>query len=166
MAALHITDPETDILVRRLAASRSMGITEAIKLAVINELAKDGTAPVSLSPIIRTGKPLVGITDRRALERELEEVLRSVTLDYTRILAKERGTKSLGSRVYQMIARYGAVGTLARLVDGPTDGLTFLKSVGRLDLAAENIALDPRYESLISEDIRARAKANLDKIGA
>jgi len=55
MAALHITDPETDGLVRRLAASRSLGVTEAIKLAVTNELAKDGVAPASTSPTTRSG---------------------------------------------------------------------------------------------------------------
>ena len=65
-----------------------------------------------------------------------------------------------------MIARYGSVGALARLVDGPTDGLAFLNSINRLDLAAEKIALDPRYESVISDDMRSRARANLTNIGA
>jgi len=100
------------------------------------------------------------------LERELEKVIRSSRLEYTRLLAKQRGTKSVGSRVYQMIARHGAVGTLSRLVDRPTEGLVFLKNIDRLDLAAETIALDPRYESLIGEDIRTRAQANLAQIGA
>ena len=36
--ALHIRDAETDELVRRLAEIRKVGLTEAIKLAVENEL--------------------------------------------------------------------------------------------------------------------------------
>lgn len=36
--ALHIRDTETDALVRELAALRKIGLTEAIKLAVGNEL--------------------------------------------------------------------------------------------------------------------------------
>jgi antitoxin VapB len=36
--ALHITDPETDRVVRELAQARGVGLTEAIKLAVENEL--------------------------------------------------------------------------------------------------------------------------------
>lgn len=36
--ALHIRDPETDRLVRSLADIRKVGSTEAVKLAVENEL--------------------------------------------------------------------------------------------------------------------------------
>lgn len=36
--ALHIRDPETDRLVRDLAEIKGIGITEAVKLAVENEL--------------------------------------------------------------------------------------------------------------------------------
>lgn len=36
--ALHIRDRETDELVRRLAEIRNVGLTEAVKLAVGNEL--------------------------------------------------------------------------------------------------------------------------------
>jgi hypothetical protein len=64
-----------------------------------------------------------------------------------------------------MLARHGAVGTLERLVERPTDGLEFLKSVDRLDLSAEKIALNPRYKSILTEDILARARANLCKVG-
>ena len=115
MAALHITDPETNELVRRLAESRSLGITEAIKIAVTNELAKDGVVCASTSLITRGVNALIKDTDRVALEVEIERTLRAITLEYTRLLAKQRGTKSVGSRVYQMIARHGAVGTLVDL---------------------------------------------------
>jgi antitoxin VapB len=36
--ALHIRDPETDRLVRKLAEIKNVGLTEAVKLAVENEL--------------------------------------------------------------------------------------------------------------------------------
>jgi antitoxin VapB len=36
--ALHIRDPETDRLVRALADLKGLGLTEAIRLAVENEL--------------------------------------------------------------------------------------------------------------------------------
>ena len=41
MPPIDISDRDTDQLVRRLAARRSLGLTEAIKLAVSNELLKD-----------------------------------------------------------------------------------------------------------------------------
>ncbi|MFI4974629.1 MAG: type II toxin-antitoxin system VapB family antitoxin [Caulobacterales bacterium] len=37
----HIRDPETDNLVRELARKRSVGLTEAVKLAVTAELRRD-----------------------------------------------------------------------------------------------------------------------------
>lgn len=40
--ALSIKDPETDALVRRLAKARGTSFTGAIRLAVENELARDG----------------------------------------------------------------------------------------------------------------------------
>jgi hypothetical protein len=63
-----------------------------------------------------------------------------------------------------MLAPHRAVGTLERLVDCPTDGLKFLKSIGRLDLSAEKIALDSRYKSILAENITARARANLCEV--
>ncbi|MFZ0729852.1 MAG: hypothetical protein WAM51_07000, partial [Methylovirgula sp.] len=82
-----------------------------------------------------------------------------------RLLAGRRGVKGVGSRVYQMLRRYGAVGTLERLVARPTQGLEFLKSINRLDLSAERIALDPRFRSILTEDILWRARENLRKLG-
>jgi hypothetical protein len=161
MCPIHISDRDTDDLVRRLAAKRLLSLTEAIKLAVINELLKDEIEVMPTNPEESQG----GSADKTSLERDLEAVMRSTTLDYTRLVAKQRGTKGVGSRVYQMLARHGAVGTLERLVERPTDGLEFLKSVDRLDLSAEEIALNPRYKNLLTEDILARARANLCKVG-
>jgi len=160
MSPIHISDRDTDELVRRLAARRSLGLTEAIKLAVSNELLKDGVEVMATTP---EGPHGVG-ADKASLERDLEAVIRSTTLEYTRLLAKQRGTKGIGSRVYQMLARHGAVGTLERLVERPTNGLEFLKSVDRLDLSAEEIALNPRYKTILTDNILARARANLCKI--
>lgn len=43
--ALHIRDPETDALVRKLAAKKGVGLTEAVKEAVRNELDREGGKP-------------------------------------------------------------------------------------------------------------------------
>jgi hypothetical protein len=75
------------------------------------------------------------------------------------------GTKSGGSRVYQMLANHGPVETLRRLVTRPTDGLEFLDRNDAIDLAAELLALDPEFKRIIPEDIRIRARANLAIIG-
>lgn len=40
----HVRDPETDTLVRQLAQERGVGLTEAVKLAVRNELERDPKA--------------------------------------------------------------------------------------------------------------------------
>lgn len=80
---------------RRLAARRSLGITEAIKLAVSNELLKDD---VEVMPTIAEA-PERGGTDRSSLERELEAEIRSTTLEYSRLVAKRRDKKGIGSRV-------------------------------------------------------------------
>ena len=37
---LHIRDEETDRLIRRLAASRGIAPSEAVRMAVVNELAR------------------------------------------------------------------------------------------------------------------------------
>jgi hypothetical protein len=159
MSPIHISDPETDKLVRRLAKNRSIGVTEAVKLAVTNELLKDGAAATPAD------ESQGGGTDKVSLERKLEAILRDSTLTYSRLLARRRGVKGVGSRVYQMLRRYGAVGTLERLVARPTEGLEFLKSIDRLDLSAERIALDPRFRILLSENIIWRARDNLNKLG-
>ncbi|NNM70923.1 type II toxin-antitoxin system VapB family antitoxin [Enterovirga aerilata] len=57
--ALHIRDAETDQLVRRLAEIKKLGLTEAVKLAVENELKR-----VPLSERIRP------IQDRIAAMRD------------------------------------------------------------------------------------------------
>lgn len=162
MAPIHISDRETDRLVRILAEKRSLSVTEAVRLAVSNELLKDGVAAQSET----TREPASAGLDHAALERRLEAILRDATLVYARLLARRRGVKGVGSRVYQMLRRHGAVGALERLVARPTEGLEFLKSIDRLDLSAEKIALDPRFRTILSEDVLQRARQNLRSVGA
>jgi hypothetical protein len=90
--------------------------------------------------------------------------MRSDTLKYTRLRNRVLGTRSGGSRVYQMLG-LGPVEALRRLVLRPTDGLKFLLDNDALDLSAEMLALDPEFESVIPEDIRIRARANLAIVG-
>jgi antitoxin VapB len=40
--AFHIRDPETDRIVRELARKMKAGLTEAVKVAARNELAREG----------------------------------------------------------------------------------------------------------------------------
>jgi antitoxin VapB len=42
--AFHVRDPETDALVRMLALKRGVGITEAIKIAVREQIERDAQA--------------------------------------------------------------------------------------------------------------------------
>jgi antitoxin VapB len=49
--AFHVRDPETDALVRKLAKSEGVGLTEAVKRAVRARLAADKT--VSLAERIK-----------------------------------------------------------------------------------------------------------------
>jgi hypothetical protein len=55
------------------------------------------------------------------------------------------------SRVDKMLCR---VGTLEKLVMQPTSGLEFLVKAGRLDLAAETIAVDERFVPIVPLHVR------------
>ena len=52
--ALHIRDERTDALVRELASRKGVGLTEAVREAVRNELAREKRK----SPLIERLKPL------------------------------------------------------------------------------------------------------------
>ncbi|MER2537147.1 MAG: type II toxin-antitoxin system VapB family antitoxin [Rhizobiaceae bacterium] len=58
---IHVKDEETDALVRRLAQSRGIGITTAIKEAVRAQIEADAARPVSI--------------DDRSLEERLKPLL-------------------------------------------------------------------------------------------
>lgn len=51
--AFHVRDKETDALVRRLAVERGLGLTEAIKLAVGNELQRKADETAAFMTMIR-----------------------------------------------------------------------------------------------------------------
>jgi|SRR5580704_2794642 hypothetical protein len=157
MNAIHIVDPGTCALVRQLAKHRSTGPTETVRVAVEAELAREGIAP--MTPELETEAPT-----RRTLVKELDAELRATTLDYTRLRAKAEGKKNVGSRIYQMIRRHGAVDALQRLVNRPTatEGFAFLVKMDRLYLAVEAIAVKPKYASIVDEETRAIARKRLD----
>lgn len=49
--AFHVRDPGTDALVRELARKRGVGLTEAIRLAVAEELKREAAEPTLLDKI-------------------------------------------------------------------------------------------------------------------
>jgi hypothetical protein len=154
MKAIHITDPETTSLTRLLADKLNISITDAVKQAVKSELIQHGLEPAP-DPTPKD----------EALNAAIERDLREMTLEYTRFRAKQEGKKRGGSRVYQMLSRHGALEVLRRLVSQPTDGLRFVVRHGRRDLAFENIVLKPEYASIISDEIKAGARRNLEDAG-
>jgi hypothetical protein len=157
MSAIHISDQATVALVRQLAEHRGDSITETIKQAILVELEREGVSPPS--------RPNPRGQSRRALRADLEAAVRAVTLEYSRHMARRNG-RHPGSRVYKMLARHGVFGTLELLLAKPTDGLRMCVEMGRIDLAFEKVALDPRFRSIISAELRAKASANLAAVGA
>lgn len=150
MMAIHIADPDTVALVERLATTLKCSKTAAVTHSVRKALEERGQ-PTDVAP------PKV-----RGLLANLEARLRRETRDYVRLRAEVSGKRS-GTRIYTMLARHGIVKTIERLaVDGPSDGLRFLAEHDRLDLATENIVLDETYSHLFSDEVRVRAKANLE----
>lgn len=97
---------------------------------------------------------------------ELETVLRVITLRYQRLRAQHQHKRSVGSRVYKMIADNGVVGTLEKLIERPTEGLEFLAREEKLEFAAETIVLDKRFSLVISDEMRSKAARNLAMIDA
>ncbi|MFZ1104923.1 MAG: type II toxin-antitoxin system VapB family antitoxin [Hyphomicrobiaceae bacterium] len=151
MPAIHISDVETIELVERLA--ETLGCT---KTAAINRGMREALESRSQSTTVEMPKP------RGGLKAQLHARLHHETVKYVRLREEISGKKS-GSRVYGMLNRHGPVETVRRLVmGGPSEGLRFLAEHDRLELAAENAAIDPAYESLIQEDVRQRALQNLD----
>ncbi len=138
---------------------KRFGVTEAVNTAVRNELQRNGTIIAATEALDESTPP----DDRDTLIKALDAEIRSTTLEYARLKAKDEGKKNVGSRVYQMLSRHGAIETLRRLVNRPvtTEGLAFLDRIGRLDLTAEEVALNQKYASIMPEDIVAYARANL-----
>jgi hypothetical protein len=148
--SIHINDPATVALVEQLTAHTGQTRTRLVFEALLAY--RDVNFPgVKDAPPNASGD----------LMQEVERVLRAATLNYQREQAKRQGKKTVGSRVYKMIADNGVMGTLRKLVERPTEGLKFLIRIEREDLAAENIVLDPRFSSVMPDDLKKRAKQNL-----
>ena len=69
--ALSIKDPETDRLVRKLARERRTSYTQAIKLAVKNELGKDGDPEDS--DFMRAVKKAQALVRQSTVNRDISE---------------------------------------------------------------------------------------------
>ena len=158
--ALPINDQNTISLVERLVAETGQTRT-ALVLAALDHYADAKFPHLKQAP--DHSEPLA---TKKAQEAELERVLRATTLDYQRLQAQHQNKRSVGSRVYKMIADNGVVGTLEKLIERPTEGLEFLKREDRLDLAAETIVLNMTFSLVISDEMRAKAARNLAMIDA
>ena len=160
MPPLHINDLSTINLVERLVAETGQSRT-AVVLAALDHYADEKfphlkQAPDHSEPLATEAAQLV----------ELEHALRTITLHYQRLRAQHQNKRSVGSRVYKMIADNGVVGTLEKLIERPTEGLEFLAREEKLNLAAETIVLDKRFSLVISDKMRAKAARNLAMIEA
>ncbi len=145
MTAILISDRETETYVRRLAQIQGFGITEAVNAAARNEFARLGEE-----------LPKMASDSDDPLLAEMESDVRATLREYSRIRAKR------SSRTYPMLKRHGVVETLRRLTSRPTEGLDFLVAIGREEeISFEIIVLKPKYERLIDEPTRMRARANL-----
>jgi hypothetical protein len=153
MMAIHISDPETVALVERLAEALGSNKTAAINRGMREALERRGH-----STAVEMPKP------RGGAKADLHARLRRETVEYVRLREQVSGKKS-GSRIYRMLSLHGPVETVRRLVmGGPSEGLRFLAEQDRLDLAAENAAIDPTYEGLIPAEVREQAWENLDYV--
>ena len=155
MPALHINDPATVDLAERLADHAGVSRTQLVLDAL--QLYRDEKYP----DLPQVSDPVATPDTKRSQLELLDNELRRMTLEYQRLQAKEQGKRSVGSRVYKMIADNGVVGTLEKLIERPTDGLIFLIENDREDLAAEKLVLDPRFKLVITDRLREKAERNL-----
>jgi len=150
MMAIHISDPDTVVLVERLADTLKCNKTAAVARATREALERLG-APT----IVERPKPRGGI------KAELDARLRRETKEYVRLREAAIGKRS-GTRIYAMLNRRGPVETVKRLImGGPSEGLRFLAEQDHLELAAEHSVLDPAYDDLFTDDVKERARQNL-----
>ena len=70
-------------------------------------------------------------------------------LDRRYVVDERAAQRGSGSRVDKMLSDNSRIGTLEKLVMQPTSGLEFLVKAGRLDLAAETIAVDQRFVPIV-----------------
>ena len=100
------------------------------------------------------------------LLKQLEREIRDVTREYIQ-LRKHQFKASGGSRTLMLLNRVGSKETAVRLIArSSSDGLKFLHSIGRLDLAIETIVLKDEYAPLFEDKqyVLTRARAHLEAI--
>jgi hypothetical protein len=89
---------------------------------------------------------------------------------YAALMAATTACQRLGynpTYTVQMIYDSGAVGACQRILatTQPSDGFTRLWELRRLDLAMENIVLQPEFSELFTEEERAIARKRLQEYG-
>lgn len=141
-----IADEETERRIRMLAEAKGTTLTNAVNDAVRAKLIEMGLEAHD----VKEG----------AAQVVLSVEMRNMTRDYVKFLEKINGKPS-GSRVYQMLARHGAAETLRRIIAKPTSGFDFLVANDGVELAFENLAVDPRFESIVDPETRRIAKERL-----
>lgn len=111
------------------------------------------------------------VTDSESKEEEfenlenqlLEELLRSVDQ------SSNAGAKINKTIITDMLYRYGAIGTIKRLMKEGSDniqsGLMKMFEIDRLDISFENIILKQKYKVLFNEEIISNAIQKLEKLG-
>ena len=100
------------------------------------------------------------------LLQQLETEIRDLTTEYIECRNRHLGI-SAGSRTFMLLNRFGPKETAVRLITrSSSDGLKFLHSIGRLDLAIETIVLKDEYAPLFEDKqyVLTRARAHLEAI--
>lgn len=97
-------------------------------------------------------------------EKEVENEFYTAVMQDVKILVK-KGYKP--TAFLDMIAKKGAVETAKQLVNSkePSPGYTKLWEMGCLQYSVENQILDEKWESLFSDEERAKAKKRLADYG-
>jgi hypothetical protein len=110
------------------------------------------------------GQVTVGSVDQRSsgdLVREFHVAMEGL---FSRTLA-ETGYKA--TKFLSMVQDLGGIETARRLVGSPnpSEGFSVLWEHGRLDLTAEALVLDPRFQGLFGDELCDRAKMRLNDYG-
>lgn len=96
-------------------------------------------------------------------ETEAEREALEAVYAYEEVLRAKNGKKTRAGRTWQMITRYGIIGTVERAVNRPkeTQGYAALVEIGLEHYAFENVIL--RYPSLFSEQAVNVARKRKDQ---
>src|ERR1700730_494056 len=88
---------------------------------------------------------LVLIKIETELLRQLQRDIRDLTVDYLKLRKQHLGMSG-GAWNFMLLNRFGPKETATRSISrSSTEGLKFLHSIGRLDLAVETVVLREEY---------------------